>query len=116
MNKNATNTPNAQKPGKKSKGKGMGTADRALANRNPQAPPLHMYCQCIADPENSPACRVPDVYVQPTVAQKLTDEIVLQTNGDGDFCHAVGPALSINRQTYAIVNGSGATTDRKSVV
>lgn len=74
--------------------------------RKKQAPPVHMYCQCLADPEGSPACRIPDEYVVPSVAQKLTQEYVVVTDAGGNFFTMVSPALS--RAVYsASVDAAG---------
>jgi len=56
--------------------------------------PVHMYCQCLADPEGSPACRVPDDFVVPSVAQKLVQEYTILTDAGGNFFSMVSPALS----------------------
>lgn len=56
-------------------------------------PAVHMYCSCLADPEGSPACRIPDDFVVPSVAQKLVHEYVITTDAGGNFFGAVSPAL-----------------------
>lgn len=65
-----------------------------------------MYCHCLADPEGSPACRVPDDYVLPTVAQKLVQDYAIVVPASGNNWGIISPSLSRNFYT-APVDSSG---------
>lgn len=64
--------------------------------------PAHMYCACLADPAGSPACRIPDQYVAPTVAQKLVQEFTIDAGTGGNFLRIVSPSLARATYTHAV--------------
>lgn len=66
---------------------------------------VHMYCECLADPENSQACRMPDAFVSGTVAQKLVNEYVISTDSAGNFVDCVSTSLARSRYTTPISAG-----------
>ena len=76
------------------------------------ATPMHMYCECLADPGSSGPCRMPDQYVSVTNAAKVVDTFLLTSDANGDVCVSIGPTLIRARATHAIAAGvAGARTD-----
>lgn len=65
-----------------------------------------MYAQCMASPEDCPPCRVPDEYVSPTSAIKLTREFTIPSDPAGTAVFTVTPALSNNVGTYSVTAGA----------
>lgn len=68
---------------------------------------LPMYCQCLADPSGSPPCRVPDEYVSPTNALKVTDEYTITTDANGYAAFGVAPSLARANYTHVITTTTG---------
>lgn len=56
-----------------------------------QTAPIDMYCRCLADPEGSGPCRVPDDFMVPSVVQKCVEEYSITTNATGSFYGSVTP-------------------------
>jgi hypothetical protein len=57
------------------------------------AQPIGMYCRCLADPEGSPPCRVPDDFMVPSVANKSVEEFTVTTDANGAFYGSISTSL-----------------------
>lgn len=92
------------------------TYQRQLAAARPdttrlQKPPsLPMFVQCVIDPENTPACRLPDDYTSPTSAIKVIEEYTVSSDAAGSCIFGIYAGLSFARIGYTITAGSTGTS------
>lgn len=84
----------------------------AMPGKLQTAPAIHPFCECMADPEAAPPCRLPDEYVSPTTALKLTNEYTLTSDAAGSLVAAVYPGLQRSDYVWTVTAGvsSAGTT------
>lgn len=84
---------------------GVASKTRVLA----KPPMLPMYCRCLADPEGSQPCRLPDDYVSPTNAIKLVEEFTVTTDNSGFSAFTISPAVARSKYVTPLTTTAGVT-------
>jgi len=72
--------------------------------------PVHMYCNCLADPNGTMACRMPDTIVAPSTPAKYVSEFTLDSNANGDIAFSISPSLIREKYSVTVTSGAVAST------
>lgn len=72
--------------------------------------PVHMYCQCLADPNGTHGCQMPDTIVAASTPAKYVSEYTLDSNANGDIAFTISPSVVRERYTHVVTAGAVAST------